>query len=227
MIFWIIIFIIVIFISLILAVLSMKDYSKIQKIPNIEYGLFLIRRTSHLSLEILNNIWTDLENDLVSFEKLFKGEESALLIYGPKDLLKSFYFELNLLELEDYIPKDEDSLYFWEFGLKGDLSRLENLYEKLPTLSKTEQFWLQIVLGSIHQRNVFRGEIRAVVYSQDSLSSAKLVHFLRNLSPSYLIRLPKAYSNKQILDSYKSRSLGLKETKTVLNPQQILKLLQV
>lgn len=189
-------------------------------------GLFLIRKTANLSLEFLNSLWNFLDVNLLSLERLFKGGESALLIYGPKDLLKKYQTHLDLLELEDYIPKQDQLLNIWEFGIQGDLSQQENIYETLPTLLGNEQFWLQIILGKDKEYGVFHSTIRAALYSRKINLMVDAINKLQNLSAN-LYKLPKVNSNKQLLVSYRARDIGQKLSQFKMKSPQILKLMKV
>lgn len=226
MIFWVIIFIVIVLISLLLSYYSMKDY-QLPLDSKLEYGLFLIRKTSNLSLDLLSELLKSLDNNLISFERLFKGGEAALLIYGPKDQLVKLQPDLDLLEMEDYtLNLKVDSLSAWEFGIRADLERKENLFEDFPKLSEAEQFWWQIIIRPLQKdEKVFKGNIRAVVLSDNPDLRRKLVITLQNLASQYLIKLPKAYSNKQIMNFYIERNMS--PTKQNLNLRQILKLLKV
>lgn len=200
----------------------MRNYQNPQIISNIEHSLYLIRKTSNITTEFLNSLNYYLGDDCISFERLIKGGESALVVFGPKDLLKNFYSELNLLELEDYIvsqtPKD-----VWELTLVNP-QRMGNLYENIPHLSKNDQFFLQIVLGVSIDQRIFRAGIKAVYISSDTNSN--LLHLLQNLS-SNLVKMPKKYTDQQILNAYKSRKLGLGEPLLNVDSNQILQLIQI
>lgn len=226
MFFWIIIFIIVVLISFLLSYLSMKDYQPPLDSKK-DYGLFLIRKNASLSLDLLSQLLENLDSNLISFERLFRGGESALLIYGPKVKLAKFQSDLDLLEMEDYtLGINLDSIYAWEFGLRADLEDLENFFEDFPKLSQSEQFWWQIIIKPIKKvGKIYQGNIRAVLWSANSHLTNQLVKTLQNLAPKYLIKLPKAYSNKQIINFYLERNMN--STKQNLNPRQILKLLKI
>lgn len=193
-----------------------------------EYGLFLIRQTSFVSENFLNTLFKALNNNLISFERLFKGNKCTLLIYGPKNILARFNIDLDLLEMEDYTQNiNLHSAGTWEFALRGDLNQKVSLFENFPKLSQTEQFWWQIILRPIlkkEQLNI-QGNIRAVILSDDPSYRAKLVQSLQNLTPSNLIRLPKSYSNQQIMNFYKERNMA--PTRQNLSIEQILKLIRV
>lgn len=203
----------------------MKDYQS--PLPSkVEYGLFLIRQTSAISEDFLS-LFFEKGDSLISFERLFKGDKCTLLIYGPKNILVRFNTQLNLLEMEDYTDNiNLDSIYAWEFGLRGNLAEIGNLFEDFPKLSESEQIFWQIILKPLKKGDgVFKGNIRVAVLSDDPNLKAKHVRALQNLAPQYLVKLPKAYSNKQIINFYIERSMD--PTKQNLNPRQILKLLKI
>ncbi len=122
MILWFALFLLIVGISFVLAFRSMKDYQEIPKNFKAEYGLFLIRRPESFNANALTAIGqTILEEGLVvSIERLFKGKQAALTIFGPKKILDDFAESLNLLELEDYAQVlDHKDISVWEVGVKG------------------------------------------------------------------------------------------------------------
>lgn len=225
---WILIFIIIVLISLVLSILSMRDYQQNLLDSELVYGLFLVRRTTNITQDFLDSLSKRLSGSLISFERLFKGNETTLLIFGPKEILLKFYPQLDLLEIEDYAVKKQDvsSLSGWEFTFKNGLFSKERLYENFPKLSNEEEFWLQFILRPVKDK-VFRGKIRAIIFSKDSVSKATLADSLQNLSPKHLIKLPKAYSDKQIVDFYIRRDSGQQETQVTLNASQVLNLIRI
>lgn len=206
----------------------MKDYRPPLN-PKIDYGLFLIRKSTNLSSKLISSLSLHIGNNIISFERLFKGKESALLVYAPRDLLLPLNSELDLLEMEEYITQSTKySIYSWEFDLKSDVTQSENLFEDFPQLGDDEQFWLQLILiTSKKGEPIFRGKIRAVILSKDSPSQSELIKKLQNFAAKYLVKLPKAFSDEQILDFYKARNTGELAQQVILNSEQVLKFLKV
>lgn len=228
MILWILIFIIILLVSLILSIRSMKDYQQTFLDSKVVYGLFLVRKSAFITQDFLDSLSKRLNRSLISFERLFKGNETTLLIYGPREILLKFYPQLDLLEIEDYAVKraEVSCLSGWEFTIRGDLFPANSLYENFPKMSASEEFWFQLIIQPAKNK-VFRGNIRALIFSPNSVSGTNLVRSLQNLSPKHLIKLPKAYSDKQIADSFARRDPGGQKTQVTLNSDQVLKLVRI
>lgn len=205
----------------------MKDFQP-KMDSKLDYGLFLIRKTSFVSPDFLAALFKTSSDNLVSFERLFKGNKCTLLIYGPKNILARFNIDLDLLEMEDYTQNiNIDSIHAWEFGLRGDLEEIGNLFEDFPKLSRTDEIFWQIILKPTFKKGQLqlKGNIRTVILSDDPPSIFKLAQSIQNLAPLKLIKLPKSYSNQQIMNFYRERILG--PTKQNFSLEQVLKLIKV
>ncbi len=152
MILWFLLFAIIVAISFVLAYNSMQDFQEKAAVTTVENSLYLIRHPQGFTREVLDSLHNQTveKNYLLSIERLFKGANSAFVIFGPKPILQNFTAQLHLLELENYTDIDDSQVTGWEMGVKDILSfhtsNLPNIFEKLPTLEKNEQFWWQIVL---------------------------------------------------------------------------------
>lgn len=211
---WLMLFLLIVAIAFVLAFASMKNYHDIPEKSRADYSLFLIRRQKGLNLDLLQNLVDDLfsEGLIISLERLFKGRESVLVIFGPKKILQNYTHQLNLLELEDYTNLDQDKIFAWQIDLKN-LGKVA-----VPELEKEEQFWLQLII-----RSHYKMTIRAAFYSSDSAKRKQFPQTLQNLSG--FIKAPIPFSSAQIFNFYKLRSRVSKETS--LSPEQILLLLKV
>ncbi|MBI2600289.1 hypothetical protein HYW43_05220 [Candidatus Daviesbacteria bacterium] len=253
MILWILLFILVLAISFVLAVQSMKDYQEIPSQAGEEYGIFLIRKPFQFSSDVLASLHRDCLNLglIISFERLVKGAKSALVIYGPKKLLVNHQKMLDLLELEDYATNAKDGISAWEVGLRGSkkptTEDVKNYFKMFPSLSENEQFWWQLVLspnketvfpdgnketlfpdGNKDLPNTtksFQAQIRAVLLSPDQDKRVNLAKMLQNLVPEKLTKLPKAFSDAQIIDFYQKRSLRRDKNNPLLTSEEVLQLL--
>lgn len=205
MILWLALFFLVIAISFVLALRSMRDFQKMPRSQR-EDGLFLIRRPDNLSADILDLIHTRITKEglTVSIERLFKGKKSTLVIFGPKKVLENLP-QLDLMELEDYTDVNRGNLSAWEVGGKSFL-------KDLPQLDMEEEFWWQVVVGPS-----FQSQIRAVVISSD-------IQKRLDLSSSII---PKPFTTDQTLDSYQRRSLILDPHNPNLTPQEVLQLISL
>lgn len=214
------IFLIVIAISLFLAYRSMRDYIDI---PSIEKnGVFLIQKPEIVTEELINRLHNLLKGEIVSFERLFKGSQSALVIFGPKSVLQQFP-ELNLLELEDYV-KVESPKIAWEMGFKNGVAPKEvgNIFENLPELEINEQYWWQLALQSDKDQG-WQSIIRAVFVSQDESRRRELSSKLQNLPP--LVKIPKPLTPEQIYENYTKRSFGISQNPFKVTSNLVLRLL--
>lgn len=229
MILWFVLFILVVAVSFVLAAKSMRDFTEIST-SNEEYSLFLIRKAERLNVELLNSIHNSLlrTNSIISFEKLFKGKNSAMVVFGPGKLLMAYKDLLDLLELEDYTNVNVEEIFTWEVGIKnngqrapeGEVDNGQKMFGNLPQLLETEQFWWQVIFSGDQ-----KAQITAVVISTDAKNRNSLTNNLQLLAPERLIKLPKAFSNAQLLDFYQKRSLRKDNKNPNLSFEQILQLL--
>lgn len=150
MLLWTALFLIIIAISAVLAYRSMRDYQVKPKTKSSSYGIFLIRNPANLTkvLDNLHSLALD-SGEIISFERLFKGTKSALVIFAPKSISMSLSSDLNLLELEEYAKMDPAQVIAWDVGLKDQasfhLSKI-NAFENMPEFKDSEQFWWQMIL---------------------------------------------------------------------------------
>lgn len=198
MILWIVLFVLVILISFVLAAKSMRDFSDIPT-QDEEYSLFLIRNIASLNKHLLDSIQSYLmkKSAYISFERLFKGGRSALVVFGPRKLILQHKQDLDVLELEDYTNVDIAQVSAWEVGVKGS----GQLFKNLPALLETEQLWWQVIFSED-----LKPQITVIVVASDSERRHALTEALHNLAPDLIHKLPKAFSNSQLLDFYKKRS---------------------
>lgn len=225
MILWIGLFVLVLAISFVLALKSMKDYQEIPIFSREDFSLFLIRNYQGLNEQMLSMLYEDLiQSGLnISFERLFKGKESAIVIFGSSQILRKYKDTLNLLELEDYTNIELGNISSWEMGFKEGG---EALFTKIPELKDSEQIWWQLLLWVNKDKvNSFQSHIRVAVISNDKYRRKELAQGLQKISPEYLYKLPKAFSDTQIIDFYKKRSFPSRSKNKSLTSSQILKLI--
>jgi hypothetical protein len=228
---WLALFVLIIIASFILAYLSMKDY---QETPakSALFGIFLIQNPHHLNNAILNSQFHEISKirSVVTLERLFKGSKSALVMTGPKDVLRKYSEILNLLELEDYTNIDESAAAAWEVGVKEDVPRpllIDDLFKDFVQLRTDEQFWWQLTLQTspIKKHSIldflgwlilakksntltFHCQIRAVLYAPDPSRRQQLSERLENsLGDGKLIKIPRPVTSNQIFGNYKLRSI--------------------
>lgn len=231
MILWVILFFLVVAISFILAAMSMRDFQQIPSITQ-EYSLFLIRNTKALDKSVLDTLYNELSKSdlIISFERLIKGNKSALVVFGPTKLISSFKDSFDLLELEDYTNVDLEKISAWEVGVTNGAVESGKVFKSLPQLSDSEQFWWQLVLKvkklDSKQTKSFQSQIRAVVVSEDGSKRKKVADtFLKDLKSENIFRIPKSFSDSQIIDFYKNRAFMKDKNNPILNLNEVYKLL--
>lgn len=213
MILWFILFGLIVLVSLMLAIASMKDY---QEIPTKgEYSLFLIRKTKLLTSQILDSLHKFFKNgEVLSFERLIKGGQSALLVYGPVKILLKYKDILDLVELEDYTKVDSKQISVWEIGI---VHHAENgkIFQNLPQFLTEEQFWWQLLLSS-KKGGGFFSQIRVAVVSANVLRRKELIASLQKFI---------TFSNLQMIDFYQKRAFRKDPNNALLNSPGIINLL--
>ncbi len=237
MILWIVLFLLIIAVSIILAFRSMEDYQELPHQSGIEHGLYLIRNTAGFDTSILNSIGETMicsDSPVVSIERLFKGSETALTIFGPKTILSQFTDKLDLLELEDYSSEfSKCRAEVWEVGIKKgkkfDVSNVVNLFGSLSKLAAKEQFFWQIVLGVKKSRNgiFFQAQIRAVYLTPELVRERDFVPELHNLGSDQLAKVPSPYSEEQLLNFFNQRVLDRGAKGLLITSSEVLQLLKI
>ena len=219
MILWVLLFIGIVIISFILALRSMRDYQEIPR--STHYGLFLIRKPQELSgvFNLLSDEYLKA-GQLLSFERLFKGSKSALVMFGPISLPKTAG-QLDLLELEDYTDVDPAHIAIWEMGIREG-GEWEKIFNTIPPLLNDDQIWWQVVLSSALQP-----QIKVVVLSKETSRRENLSKAIENLAPDQLFRLPKGFTNAQLLDFYQKRSFKNDSYSNNLTWEEVLKLIVI
>lgn len=208
--FWVL-FLLIILISFSLAYLSMKDFQTSPEDFSTQNGLFLIRKPERLTPKVMSFLYeaTKGKGLILTLERLFKGSQSALVIYGPKSVLEGLIPTLDMIELEEYsapIKSESDGeieVSAWEIGIRKKFSK-ESLFLNFPKLESREQIWYQMVLQAQKGSTQFNAQVRVVIVSQDLKRRENLFNAL--MSKSSLVKIPKPYSSIQMLDFYKKRS---------------------
>lgn len=222
---WIGLFLLIAAVSFFLALRSMRDFEQFSSQPNL--ALFLIRGASFLDTILLNSLYQEMKkNDQIfSLERLFKGTESALIIFGPKQILQKFT-SLNLLELEDYQLPEGAKFFAWEVAKKQAEQEIGGQpFSDLPALLPQEQFWWQVTLKAASV-NHWQAEIKAVLVFFEQQRGSELLQSLHRLGQGTLTKIPRPQSNNQILQSYLKRSqTPLSPHQTILTSREALQLL--
>lgn len=182
----------------------MHDF-EIKPNSKLEYGTFLIRNQKNLTPQLLMPLFSDLakSNLLISFERLFKGHEGALVVYGPKNILMKYQDQFNFLELEDYTKADLSNISIWEVEVRDKL----NFRDKFPNLLEHEQIWFQIILRPNKKGlTVIPARVRVVLVSQEEDRLKELTKEFQDNYKLTLPKIPKPYSKVQIFEFYQKRS---------------------
>jgi hypothetical protein len=223
---WIILFIIVIVISFILAYRSMKDFKEIPITPNLEYGLFLVKNTALFNLAYLSRIHKFIteQKSIISFERLLKGEESVLVIFGPKNILTSFP-ELELMELEDFLlpvssPQNFDDpnkvsvnqTMGFQISSKQDPKKslivapdfLKNL-----SLGENQRLFWQVVVSGLKEDSNFQVTLRALVNEPNAGTRAELAKKISAhiVEKTELNLSQRDETTSKVFDDFKKRAL--------------------
>ncbi len=221
MILWLI-FVGVLVASYLLALRSMRDF---QEIPgeDEDYSLFLIRRPQELNFSTLSLLRDNFlkSGQVLSFERLFKGYKSALVIFGPRRLT-AVLKTLDLLELEDYTQVSPEQVNAWEVGIKESIKSNPLTSVRFPQLNESEQLWWQLLVS-----RSFKPQIRAVLVVQDPKRRKDLSSLVENLSPDRLIRLPRGFTNSELLDFYQKRSFKKDNGNPPLSLEEVLSLVKI
>lgn len=228
MILWLMLFLIIVILSFILAYLSMKDYVEVPKEK--DFGIFLTRSPQNLNQALLQSLYSRLGGKIISLERLFKGQQKALVIGGPRNILEKLH-QLDLLELEDYTLVDSKNISAWQMTVPT-FEQLKQPLVNLSLLQKDEQFWWQLVLQPFPQnflgrilapKKLWMAEIKGVALSSYEGRRKELTNLLQSLNQG-VVKLPQPQTASQIFERYSQRSLHT-GGKLLLKDDEILKLL--
>lgn len=221
MIIWLLAFLLIIIVSFVLALRSMKDF---QEVVDDEKGVFLIKNHSAIS-QFLAGL-SGMPDTSISLEKLFKGSKAAYVVYGDKEILLKFP-DLDLLELEDYsrqvFAKQVLPFSAWEVGTKDEVNMHRKLTEDHPLFKDVymqieEQLWWQIILHS--DKDGFKSTIRAILICGPD-RKAKLSADLQK-NEFGLVKVPRPIALMDYLKAYQHRSLSQVQLNLSIN--EVLKL---
>lgn len=244
---WMLIIIAVMIVALFLALRSMRDYQDVPKNKS-DSGLFLVGNKANLTPEVIFKVneLAKFYDSPVSFEKLYKGTESVLIIYGLTKLVREFP-ELALLELEDYLAESEPDLALpkdlkkiavkncisWVIsgsGSKHEL-QLKSRFINMVRLDDDQHFSLQIITSvNTNRTTSLQATMRVIVADQDPNQRIKLVKQINQLvlEQTNLIPQTREQTTTEVFDSFKKRALIPKEVmELVLTPGQVFNLLSL
>lgn len=230
MLIWLVLFLIIFFVSFLLALRSMNDYQEIPGKLSPEYSLFLIQRPEGLTAALIDNLFKQVREKhlILSFERLFKGLKTALVVFGPKSILSTVSSDLSLLEIEEYGGRANKGhkISAWEVGTKDPSSvKIENLNvdSYIPELTDNEEFWWQVVSEPDTSGKELSVAVRAVFLAADQKNESMVDDLMKIGGKEGLIALPQVYSTEQVVNFYKDRSLP-KPMMTVGSRHNVLKI---
>lgn len=223
---------------------SMKDYEEFPESQNLNSLFFVASHQSFsdASLKKLHEAFAQ-NKQFFSLERLNKGKERALVIFGPREL-PEILPEHKLVEIEDYLidlnQLDQNAIDS-KVSVNHSLTRLiEPKLKKKPLfigsdlkefeLGENQKFYIQIVCIpeiSSHEQE-FQTTIRVMVVDEDSIERVSLAKKLAKVleSATGLNIHEDNFPEQKKFESYKQRSLIPKEVvKFSLSGQEISDLL--
>lgn len=232
MIFWVLLFILVVLISLLLAMRSMRNFREVPQAQEKDYGLFLIRKTINITLDLLDQLHSLIRREgfIVSFERLFKGNESTLVLFAPRRIAQDYLDLLDLIEIEDYTDVPKEGILGFEMGTKKSDHKknknLQNFFANFPKLEDSETVWWQLIIMAKKER-FFEVLPRVIIKGRDLIRAAEIEKKLHHLAGGFLIKIPKPYSKGQILQFYKQRNFGKDMHNPTITSNEILNLIKL
>ncbi len=218
---WIALFFIIILISSVLAFRSMRDYEEFPESSSLN-SVFFIGNTANFTVETLNKIHKFLlsEKQFFSLERLYRGKEKVLVIYGSRGL-KDHLPELNLVELEDYIDGEGVSVnqsLTWLIEAKNNPKKTLHIGEGLKNLEigKEQKFFIQIVCMSLtnQSESIFQATLRIMVIENDPSTRIQLAKKVDQAftQATGLHKHEDDFPEIKKFESFKQRSLIPKES---------------
>lgn len=230
MIFWVLLFILVVLISFFLAMQSMRNFREVPQAQEKDYGPFLIRKTMNITTDFLDQLHTQIlkEGFIVSFERLFKGSESTLVLFAPRKIAQNYLTSLDLIEIEDYTDVPKEGILGFEMGTKADKNNknLQNFFGNFPKLEDDETVWWQLIIMARKER-LFEVLPRVIIKGRDLIRAAEIEKKLHHLAGGFLIKIPKPYSIGQILQFYKQRNLNKDMHNPTITSNEVLNLIRL
>lgn len=227
---WIVLFFIIILISAILAFRSMKDYEEFPENQSLN-ALFFVANTQNFTEETvgkLHEVFFD-RKQFFSLERLNKGKERALVIFGPRDI-PEILPDLNLIEIEDYLA-DPNTLGYSDIekkvGVNQTLTWLIEppVNDKKPlhvgmeiknlVLGDNQKFFIQLVCIPEEKRadSSFQSTLRIMVVDEDPIERVVLAKDLKQVwkTSTGLNIHEDNFPEQKKFESFKQRSLIPKE----------------
>jgi hypothetical protein len=189
---WVAAFFIIILVSAVMAFRSMRDYEEFPENLSLNTVFFLgnPQAFTEQTLDKLHGLFLERKH-LFSLERLIKGKEKALVLFGPKELA-GFLPELNLVELEDYLGELDSDItglnpekrvsvnqtVTWLIEPKNNAKRQLHLGTQLKELSIGDQQKVFIQVVGEPQKDkegeYFQSTLRIIVADTDPIERVNL-----------------------------------------------------
>lgn len=226
---WIILFFVIILTSAVLAFRSMRDYEEFPENLNLN-SVFFLGNPNAFTVETLKKLHGLLlgRKQFFSIERLIKGREKALVLFGPKEL-PGFLPELNLVELEDYLADpgyihtdsekkvNVNETITWLIEPKNNVKRLLHIGSELKDLELAEGQRLFVQVVGEPQGNkegeYFQSTLRIMVYEKDSMERINLAKRVVGVftDATGLNKHEDGFPEAKKFESFKKRALIPKE----------------
>lgn len=228
---WIVLFFIIILISAVLAFRSMRGYEDFPEDGSVN-SLFYIANFQNFTLgtlQKLHDFYSD-RDDFFSLERLYKGKDKALAIYGSRDLTQLLP-ELNLVEIEDYLAGEDELLsgqlsdkkvsvndsLTWVIEPKNSPKKALQIGQEIKQveLLERQKFFIQCVCMGLKNKSepFFQSTLRIMVADTDSMERVALAKKVENafLASTGLNKFTDNFPEAKKFESFKLRSLVPKE----------------
>jgi hypothetical protein len=240
---WIVAFFIIILVSAVLAFRSMKDYEEFPNNLSLN-TVFFIGNPQNLTAQSLKKLHSLFigRKQFFSLERLNKGKERALVIFGPRDL-PEILSELNLVEIEDYLASQtvlsvSDKLVnvnqTFTWLIEPKINNKKQLHVGIEIkdlqLGDRQKFFIQIICVPESHKGVenFQATLRVMVVDEDPMEKvalAKKIKTTLEIATGLNIHEDNFPEQKKF-ESFKQRSLVPKEvTQFTLNEEEIYSLI--
>lgn len=227
---WIVAFFIIILVSAVLAFRSMKDYEEFPENENLN-SLFFVGNASAFTEQSLDKLYNAFISGkrFFSVERLNKGKERALVIFGPREIAEILP-ELKLVEIEDYLADpnlpDQTNIdkkasvnhaFTWLLEPKLNNKKVLHVGDELKDLNllQAQKFYIQIVCipQAVSGEGKFQSTVRIMVLENDSIERVALSKKITQIVEiaTGLNKRQDDFPEQKKFESYKQRSLIPKE----------------
>ncbi len=225
---WLLVLVIIFLISFFLAWASLRDFHEFPKSSH-DYASFWIQNPPALTPELIDKIHAlSLEKEyIVSFEKIWRKDSEALVIYAPRALINQIP-QLSPIEIEEYPAKiNINQTQTLELSPKSNQSLELNLPQHLSGFLKlvADEGFLWQVTARPHQdsQHSFQVTIRTGVAAKEPKRRVDMIKILTDKLSEYtsLTKHQKKKSSLAVYELYKKRGFKPKEVGKFLVPSNL------